>query len=193
MYYGGGTQIVTGARRPNNEFDAAIDLKRIDDLTAFDPVNRRFGAALRLTDIVSQTAVPLLSRAARGIADRTIRNSITLGGNICGQLPLLLFDASITIAGPTGSRIAPAMEVFSKRLQLSDHEILVSVEMPEVSGIEGFYRRRTKDARVDYPLVTLCMASIGGDSIRRLRGARISPQVSGGREVSECRGCRFGD
>lgn len=170
VYFGGGTQIVTGARRQYDEFDVAIDLKRIDELTVFEPENRRFGAALRLNDIGSQTAVPLLADAARGIADRTVRNSITLGGNICGQLayrevmlPLLLFDTSLTIAGPTGLRTVPAMEVFHKRLHLADHEILVSVEMPEESGIEGFYRRRTKDARVDYPLVTLCMASIGGD------------------------------
>jgi CO/xanthine dehydrogenase FAD-binding subunit len=168
VYFGGGTQIVTGARRPNDDFDVAIDLKRIDELTVFEPETRRFGAALRLTDIGSQTAVPLLAESARGIADRTIRNSITLGGNICGQLPyrevvlpLLMFDASLTIAGPTGLRIVSAMEVFHKRLRLADHELLVSVEMPGDSGIEGYYRRRTKDARVDYPLVTLCMASVG--------------------------------
>jgi len=172
VYFGGGTELITGARGGTERFDVAIDIKRIPELSEFDPGRRRFGAGVRLSDLAEQTAVPLLARAARGIADRTIRNSITLGGNICGRLPyreamlpLLLHDAELTFVGYGGTRKVRATDAFAKRLRLTRGEFLVSVAFPETAGAEGFYRRRTADSRVDYPLMTLLMVR-AGDSVR---------------------------
>ncbi|MFW6293710.1 MAG: FAD binding domain-containing protein, partial [Spirochaetota bacterium] len=169
-YFGGGTELVTGARERSGEFDTLIDLKRIPELSEFDPSARRFGAATRLSRLTDESGLPLVAKAAAGVADRTVRNSITLGGNLCSRLPyreamlpLLLFDAAITLAGPESRRTLTAGELCGKRLELRPGEFVVSVELPETAASEGFYRRRTREPRVDYPLVTLCMARVEGE------------------------------
>lgn len=169
-YFGGGTELVTGARERAGEFDTLIDLKRIPELSEFDPAARRFGSAIRLSRLTDECGLPLVAKAAAGVADRTVRNSITLGGNLCSRLPyretmlpLLLFDATITLAGPNGRRSVAAGTLCVKRLELLPGELVVSVELPEAAENEGFYQRRTRDSRVDYPLVTLCMARVDGE------------------------------
>ena len=174
-WFGGGTELVTGARDGTVAYDVVIDLKRIPETRVLDLDEGRFGAALRLTEVVESggasggPAYPLLAAAARGVADRTVRNSITLGGNLCGMLPyreaalpLLLFDATVVLHGPGGERRAAMGSVWDKRLRLLPGEFLVSVELPPVAREPGFYRRRTREPRVDYPLVTLCMARVDG-------------------------------
>ncbi|HKJ85869.1 MAG TPA: FAD binding domain-containing protein, partial [Spirochaetia bacterium] len=169
-YFGGGTELVTGARERAGEFDTLIDLKRIPELSEFDPAARRFGAATRLSRLADECGLPLVAKAAAGVADRTVRNSITLGGNLCSRLPyretmlpLLLFDATITLVGPSGRRTDTVGSLYAKRLELLPGEFVVSVELPEAATTDGFYQRRTRDPRVDYPLVTLCMARVDGD------------------------------
>ena len=167
-YFGGGTELVTGARN-HVEFDVLIDLKRIPELAALDLREGSVGAAVRLSELADQREIPLLASTARGVADRTVRNSITLGGNLCSALPyretllpLLLFDAQLELAGPDGRRHVAVREICGRRLELRDGEFIVRARLPDASRVEGFYRRRTRDARVDYPLVTLCMVRIGG-------------------------------
>ncbi len=169
-YFGGGTELVTGARERSGEFDTLIDLKRVPELSEFDPAARRFGAATRLSRLSDESGLPLVAKAAAGVADRTVRNSITLGGNLCSRLPyretmlpLLLFDATITLVGPNGRRTTAATDLCGKRLELLPGEFVVSVELPETAATAGFYQRRTRDSRVDYPLVTLCMARVEGE------------------------------
>jgi CO/xanthine dehydrogenase FAD-binding subunit len=171
-FLGGGTELITMARSGRLVFDTVIDLKHIPELLQFEPDGRRFGAAVRLTDLADHRAAevcPLLALSARGVADRTIRNAITLGGNICGVLPyretvlpLLLFEASVTTAGPGGVATQPIVGRFDKRLRLDPGEFVVSVELPPGASNAGFYARRTQDSRVDYPLVTICMAETDG-------------------------------
>ena len=170
-YYGGGTELVTGARDGTISYDVLIDLKRIPDVAAFDPAAGLFGAGLRLSALADQSDFPLLAAAARGVADRTARNSITLGGNLCSMLPyretalpLLLFDAELTLFGPDGERTARIGDVWNKRLRLSEGEFVVSVALPDAAREPGYYRRRTRDGRIDYPLVTLCAAR--GETVR---------------------------
>ena len=167
-WFSGGTELVTGARE-RSDFDVLIDLKRIPELTDLDLASGTIGAATRLSALSEQADSPLVARAAGGIADRTVRNSITIGGNVCGMLPyreavlpLLLFEADATIAGPRGTHREPVTARFEKRLRLEPGEFLVSVHLPDAARTDGFYARRTRDARVDYPLVTLCMARVDG-------------------------------
>jgi xanthine dehydrogenase FAD-binding subunit len=170
-YFAGGTELVTGARERAGEFDVAIDVKRIPELALFDPAAGRYGAGVRLSALAGRREAPLVAGAAGGIADRTARNSITLGGNICGRLPyreavlpFLLFDALATVAGPEGVRTEPISALFDKRLVLAPGELLVGFTLPDPAAAQtaGVYVRRTREARVDYPLVTLCAARVDG-------------------------------
>jgi CO/xanthine dehydrogenase FAD-binding subunit len=130
------------------------------------------GAAVPLGRVVESETFPLLGRVCGGIADRTVRNTLTLGGNICGKLPyreavmpLLLSDATAVVASPeTGSiREQSFSEVFAKRMLIEPGELLVQVQVP-AEGIDrpGWNVRREKQGRIDYPLVHVVVAEDGG-------------------------------
>lgn len=184
-YFGGGTEIVTLSRENKFHADVLIDYKRVPECARFDPAAGYYGAAVRLSTITDaeplNPVADLMARCAGGVADRTVRNSITLGGNVSGQLPyreavlpFLLFDAQLHLIGPQGRRRAALRELFDKRLRLFEGELVVAFELPggttvgaepatAVEPVEAvFYRRKTKDSRVDYPALTVAMARVGG-------------------------------
>ena len=178
-YLSGGTELVTMARDGKMTFDILIDLKSIPETTALDDAEGTYGACRRLSELTDGSSVSLIRDAARGVADRTVRNSITLGGNVCGMLPyretllpFLLFDGTATLVGPRGRRSAALREIFDKRLRLETGEFLLSLHAREnVQSARYFYRRRTRGPRVDYPLVTLCMARLGDEYRLAVGGA----------------------
>ncbi len=205
-FMSGGTEVVTLARDGKQIPGALIDIKRIPEAqgihTVADPVRGdtlRIGAAVPLSVLRDDERFGLFSRAAGGVADRTVRNMITLGGNIAGMLPyreavlpFLLFDTTAEIAVPTaeaahaaggadagrigGIREAPLSEAFRNRLLLGEGEFLVALRIP-ASTLDSpwFYRRRTRDSRVDYPLVTLCAVRHEGSVRFSVSGAFNAP------------------
>ena len=225
LYYGGGTEIVTLARDHKRQADVLIDYKRIPETWVLgvdtDTADLwQVGASVRLNTVVDTPQTGLLAYCFSGVADRTVRNSVTVGGNICGMLayreavlPFLLLDGTVTYARPADTTTTgeaevvtrPINELFHKRLQLPTGGLALSFGIdPGVladlglgatdagtaasgeglrTGTGGFlvtspygavtaagtgprgswfYRRRTKDPRVDYPLVTVAMALVGG-------------------------------
>ena len=187
-YLSGGPELVTMARDGKLKYDVLIDLKRIPETTILDESTLTYGACVRLSQlrdrITDRGATDLVGQAAGGVADRTTRNSITLGGNICGMLPyreallpFLILDGEATLQSPDGRRQAPLAQIFNKRLKLEPGEFLVSLQLDEaVRKMDGFYRRRTRDPQVDYPLVTLCMA-LGENGYRVAVGGAFGPPV----------------
>lgn len=217
-YLGGGSELLTLARDNRSSVDAMIDYKRVAEagMLATDALpelaavagapQRVFGAALRLNTIVDTPGSGLFGCCAGGVADRSVRNTITLGGNICGMLayreavlPFLLLDGHVLSIGPEtgGLRAEPLATLFRKRLLLSTGAVAIafSVGEDELAGLGllqsasagggqsaqapdpgyggltasgrgsrggWFYRRRTRDPRLDYPLVTLAMARLDG-------------------------------
>lgn len=196
-YFGGGTEFVTMAREHKIHADVLIDYKRIAETTRRD--GGFYGAGVRLNEVVDDDVWSLLGRCCTGVADRTVRNSITLGGNIAGMLPyreavlpFLLLDGSVhtAVAAAEGveHRTVAMAERFVKRLLLDDGELVVGFEIDadlahsiEASGAaiqdRGFgpvtafatgprggwyYSRRTKEPRLDYPLVTLVLVLLDG-------------------------------
>jgi xanthine dehydrogenase molybdenum-binding subunit len=175
FFLSGGTELVTMARDNVVSPRAVIDLKAIPETRALDEEGGELhiGASVTLTELIEWGRFPLLSAAAAGVADKTVRNSVTLGGNIAGRLPyresvlpLLVAEGVAFIAGPDGERNAPLTELFSKRLRLGPEEFIISVTVPsEAAAAPWVHRRKTKDSRIDYPIMTLCAARLGG-SIR---------------------------
>jgi len=169
-YLGGGTEIVTMARDGKVHADSLIELTRLADCRALERRDdeTRFGAALTLNEVIEDGDCPLLSAAAVAVADHTVRNSVTLGGNILGLLPyreavlpFLLFDGRIEIAGPNGRRWESLPALFDKRVRLQAGEFAVAFALPPAAReAPCFYRRRERDSRVDYPLVTVAMTRL---------------------------------
>ena len=169
-YYAGGTEILSFIRRNKIHPHVLIDIKGIPECRAVgrqgDQIN--FGAALTLNELIDADLFALLSAACRRIADHTVRNRLTLGGNICGRLPyreavlpLLVGEAEAEIAGPTGSRWESLGMLFDKRLRLQPGELLLGVRVGrDASCRPAFHGRRQRGTRVDYPLVTCCLLEV---------------------------------
>lgn len=179
MYYGGGTEITTFSRKKKIKTGAVIDIKNIPGTMELKEEGNKliFGAGLPLNRIVDSGSFPLLEKAAKGIADRTTRNKLSLGGNIAGQLPyretalpLMISDAKVKIGGPNGIQKTDLNKVFSKMLSLEESEFLIQIEVPKkYSEKPSFYKRREKSSEVDYPVATGCFLKVN-DNIRMAIG-----------------------
>lgn len=180
LYLAGGTEITTFCRSGKIEPGALIDIKRVPECRrlAREGDEIILGSALTLNEVVASGVFPLLARAS-AIVDHTVRNRLTLGGNIAGRLPyretvlpLLLAEARVRLAGPGGERLVPAAEVFSKRLLLEKGELLVDLRVPGAAAdLPWFYRRRVRKTRVDYPLLTACFLKVDGAVRMAVTGA----------------------
>jgi CO/xanthine dehydrogenase FAD-binding subunit len=171
-YYAGGTEILSFIRRNKIRPGALIDIKEIPGCRAAGGEGEHvyFGAASTLNEIIEADPYPLLSAACRRIADHTVRNRLTLGGNICGHLPYreavlpqLVGRAEAEVAGLAGSRWESLDALFEKRLRLRPEELLLRVRV----GLDAvcrpwFHGRRQRGTRVDYPLVTCCLLQVDG-------------------------------
>jgi CO/xanthine dehydrogenase FAD-binding subunit len=166
-YYAGGTETLSFIRHNRIRPGALIDIKEIPECRGAAKREDRieFGSALCLNEVEEARLFPLLSAACRRIADHTVRNRLTLGGNICGRLPyreavlpLLAADAEVQLVSPSGSRWESLGAMFEKRLRLRPGELLLRVRIEgDVVDFPAFHGRRERATRVDYPLVTCCL------------------------------------
>lgn len=172
MYYGGGTEIISMGRMNNLKTGAVIDLKDIADckVMEFRLDQLVIGSSVTLTQIHEANLFPLLAQAGARIADHTIQNKITLGGNLCGTiiykeavLPLLLADSLASIAGPGGERTIPIDSIFKERMQLDKGEFVVQIKTEkQYLSYPYVHVKQTKQDKINYPLVTICAMSVGG-------------------------------
>lgn len=185
LYYAGGTEILTMAREGKIRPGVLIDLKSIPECRELgsDRDHLVIGAALSLNEVIEAELFPLLGATAGRVADHTVRNRLSLGGNAAGRLPyretvlpLLAAKAEVEIYGPMGQRREPIERVFSRRLELARGELLVRVRVPaEAARSVWYHGRRERGTRVDYPLVTVCLLELRGELRGALSGACAYP------------------
>jgi xanthine dehydrogenase molybdenum-binding subunit len=165
-YYGGGTELISMGRMNNLRFGAVVDIKNIPECQVLHLSQDYFtmGSALTLTQLHENNTFPLLAQVGARVADHTIQNKITLGGNLCGSiiyketlLPLLLTDSELVLADPGGQRIVKVIDIYIEKLQLNPFEFIVQVKTPQkYLGMPYFHVKRTKQDKINYPLVTVC-------------------------------------
>ncbi|WP_027092561.1 FAD binding domain-containing protein [Cohnella thermotolerans] len=171
LYWSGGTEIATFARWNRIYTEAVIDLKAVPECRALTVGDREmtFGSALSLSEIHDSGAFPLLGETGGGIADRTSRNKITLGGNVCSRmiykeavLPLLLADSDVLVAGASGVRRVPIGRLFDRSMRIGRGEFLVQFVM------DAGYRtmpyasvKKRKASAIEYPIVTVAALATG--------------------------------
>ncbi|MEK3854111.1 FAD binding domain-containing protein [Cytobacillus sp. FSL H8-0458] len=172
VIFAGGTEIITLGRLNEMKTGAVIDIKGIPECNTFGFKGDHLftGASLRLTEIEEINLFPLLSKTVSEIADRTARNKITAGGNICGQtfyreavLPFLLTDSEMMIAHSKGIRNVPIHDIFKGRLLLKPGEFLVGMKTHKKYlhvPFESIKRRRQWDT--GYPLLTAAAVKAEG-------------------------------
>lgn len=165
IYYGGGTEFISMARMNNVYSEAVIDIKGIGKCNTIklDEEGLIIGSGVTLTQIAESNHYPLLSLVAKRIADHTIQGKITLGGNIAGtiiyketMLPLLLSNADVTIAGINGIKRVPIEIFFDKEVKLAQGELIVALTIKkEYLNLPSIHIKRTKNDKIDYPLITI--------------------------------------
>lgn len=203
-YFSGGTELVTMARDGKVGAKAFIDLKGIEVTQVVERADGvlRMGSSATLNRLIDLADFPLFSACAEGVADHTVRNSITLGGNIAGKLPyreamlpLLLLDAQAIVAGlQEGGQATkepakmPLRRLFDKRLRIPEGAFLVAFEVSEsaASG-EFWYHRWVRSSRVDYPIVTL-VAIASNDELLFATAGSLAYPVWGGAQSADLRG-----
>jgi CO/xanthine dehydrogenase FAD-binding subunit len=179
-YLAGATEITTFCRMGKLKPGALVDIKRIPECRVRGEEGNEllFGAALTLNEVIEGDAFPLL-RQASVLVDHSVRNRLTLGGNVAGMLPyretvlpLLLADAAVRLVGPAGERIVRLAEVFSEQLLLQPGEMLAQIRVPKgMASHPWYYRRRVRKGRFDYPLVTTCFLQVDGAVRMAVSGA----------------------
>ncbi|WP_123053938.1 FAD binding domain-containing protein [Clostridium sp. JN-1] len=165
LYYGGGTEIISMARAYNVYTEAVIDIKGISECNVQELRDNKLiiGSAVTLTQIAESNLFPLLGLTVQRIADHTVQDKITLGGNISGTiiyreavLPLLISNSEVTIAAPNGTKQVLLKDAFDKRIKLNSGEFIVNVIVDShFLSLPYMHVKRTKSDKIDYPLITL--------------------------------------
>jgi CO/xanthine dehydrogenase FAD-binding subunit len=165
MYFSGGTEMITWARRNFIQPRAVVDLKSISECNVIEVKKDKLiiGSCVTLSGVCAANPFPLLSHTAQGTADQTARNKITLGGNICGKiyyresvLPLLLANSRMVIAGSQGIRETSIHDVFLQQLRLESGEFLVQIITDRgYTSLPFVHFKKRQIGNVGYPLVTV--------------------------------------
>lgn len=164
LYYAGGSEIISMARAYNVYTEAVIDIKGIPECNIQELRENELiiGSAVTLTQIAEANLFPLLGLTVQRIADHTMQDKITLGGNICGTiiykeavLPLLISNSKVIIATQNGTKQVLLKDVFDKRVHLKHEEFIVSIIVDSrFLSLPYLHVKRTKSDKIDYPLIT---------------------------------------
>ncbi|KAB7664319.1 FAD binding domain-containing protein [Bacillus sp. B1-b2] len=172
-YFAGGTEIITLSRWNQSPINVLIDIKRLPSCRLHQITEDFFvlGSAITLTEIVQENHFPLLTEITRGIADKTARNKITIGGNICGDifyreavLPLLLTNSALVLADHISMRTELIMDIFDQKLLLKEGELFVQAFMENRYMNEPFYSVKIRQQwETGYPLITAAAIKTNGE------------------------------
>lgn len=179
----GGTDLIIRLRDGTFRPEVVVDVKRIPEMAPSIDVDGgmvRVSAGTTMTDIHNSWVVarwfPALAEAARFVGSVQVRNRATLVGNQCNASPaadtappLLVYDARLVIAGPTGERELPLNDFFVRSgvTTLGAGELVTAIDLPvpaDGERVGSAFQRRTRRRGHDLASVTLAVAvdEVGG-------------------------------
>ena len=186
-----------------------VDVAPIADLRylRLDGEELAVGALARHADLASSELVrhrvPLLGHVAGLIGDPQIRHRGTIGGSLAhadpaADLPaaVTVLDATVVIAGPSGTRRVPASEFFTGYFTtaLAEDEMIVEVRFPTTGprpsrrwAYEKFTRRANDWAIVAVAVSDgrVALANMGPTPIRAVETEEALAAGKGAAEASE--------
>ncbi|MCE5234773.1 MAG: FAD binding domain-containing protein [Clostridiaceae bacterium] len=188
VYYAGGSELLSMARANSLRFGAAIDIKAIPEARGVEQGGEGivFGAAASLSEVIRSNAFPLLSKLAARVADHTMQERITLGGNLMGTivyreaaLAFLLAQSDVVYADAEGAHTAAFSSLFHGRLTLPAAALLLRVRAARADAqLPYLHAKKTKYEKIDYPLLTLAGVGREGGMHIALSGYAAYPFCS---------------
>jgi carbon-monoxide dehydrogenase medium subunit len=188
----GGTDLIIRLRDGSLRPSVVVDLKRVAELRP--GITERdgkvvIGATTVMTDILASPLVQrhfgALAEAAAVVGSVQIRNRATLAGNLCNASPaadtsppLLVYDATLVVAGPDGERRIALDDFFVRSgvTTLARGELVTAIELPLPTTRRGaVHLRRTRRRGHDLASVTLACA-VDAAGVTRLAYGSVGPR-----------------
>ncbi|HTT72848.1 MAG TPA: xanthine dehydrogenase family protein subunit M [Thermoplasmata archaeon] len=173
----GGMSLIALMKLRLSQPAALVDINRIPGLAYIkeDDQTLQIGATTRVNDLNDSDVIRMrygvLADAAREIADPTVRNMGTVGGNLChgdpgNDLPacMLALDGQYTAAGPKGTRTLAARSFYqdSFTTALAPNEVLTEVRVPrQGAGSGGAYSKMERKVG-DFATAAVAVALVLG-------------------------------
>lgn len=141
----GGTDLLLAVKRNRSHPTHLVDLARIPGLDMiFEESHQvRIGSMVKINHLLNHPAIrknfPSLALAAKSLGSWQIRNTATIGGNLCNAAPsaelapaLLTLQAAAIITGSTGKRELAIDSFFQGpgQCDLAPGEILREIQIP---------------------------------------------------------------
>jgi carbon-monoxide dehydrogenase medium subunit len=139
-----------------------------------------------------------ISEAARSFGSLPIRNTATVGGNICNAIssadippPLVALDAKVKVVGPREERILPLGEFFvgNRQTLLRKNELLVEVQVPQFPPNTGAAFIKFARTSIDLALVNMAVKiTLEGELMKQVRvvvGGGVGPTLIRSKKAEE--------
>lgn len=190
----GGTDLMIQWKKKLVSPDVMISLRNIPELN-FIRVNGNLsiGSAtshrkLELSQEIREQ-FPVIYDAVSNLGSVQVRNSATIGGNLCNAAPsadtappMLVLEAQVRIAGSSGERSIPITEFFRSpgKTSVQKGELVTSFEVPQPMPHSGMaYWKHTRRKAMDLPILGVAVLLSFEDDLKTCKKARIGLGVAG--------------
>ncbi|MEO7838288.1 MAG: xanthine dehydrogenase family protein subunit M [Anaerolineales bacterium] len=191
----GGHSLIPSMKLRVAQPTALVDIGRIKELSGIsvDGDSLRIGALTTHDAIATspdvKTHCAILAEAASLIGDQQVRNRGTIGGSLAQADPatdfptlVTVLDATLTVAGPNGTRDIPAKDFFKDLFTtaLAEDEVLTMITVPVYgAGTGGAYLKMKHPASGFAVVGVAALVSIVAGKYRDVRlavgGATANP------------------
>ena len=193
----GGTDLLVQLKAGMIQPDLVVDIKKIPGIREITPENGgwRIGAAVANAELKEHDAVkadwPGVVEGANLIGSTQVQGRCTMAGNLCNGSPaadavpgLVAADASVTIVGPSGTRVAKVADIPAGpgRTTLAKGEIVTAIHLPAKAPRSSdaylrFIPRTEMDIAVASAAVALTVAEDGTITHARVALGAVAPKV----------------
>lgn len=191
-FIAGGTDLMVQIKNKTVHPPALISLKSIPELSGVELNNGAYiGAMTTISDLIHHSSLvkefPIIAEAAKRLGSVQIRNTATIGGNLCNcspcadmATPLLVLDAKVHIQSAMSSREIPLAEFFvgPGKSCLAPDEILTEIKIdpyPQNTRTVFFKKGRVK---MDLAVASMAALLVFKDSVctkARLAAGSVAP------------------
>ena len=184
----GGTDLMVQWKKKLVHCDYLISLRNVPELN-FIELNDglRIGSAtthrsLELSREI-RSAFPVITDAVSNLGSVQVRNSGTIGGNLCNAAPsadtappMLVLEAEVKISGPSGVRSVPIDQFFEGpgKTVLEHGELVTHFHVPQPSPRTGMaYLKHGRRKAMDLPILGVAVLLSFEEDLKTCTKARI--------------------